>query len=40
MYYGEIEERPIYGQASAKEAEALRDEGVEVVPIPWVRLGS
>lgn len=35
IHYGETESRPIYGEASREEAAALRDEGVEIVPIPW-----
>ena len=34
MHYGEIEHRPIYGEASPEEARALVDEGVEVSPLP------
>ncbi|HZR76266.1 DUF1178 family protein [Bradyrhizobium sp.] len=34
MHYGDIEHRPIYGEASADEAKALIDEGVEVMPLP------
>ena len=34
MHYGEIEHRPIYGEASNEEARALIDEGVEVSPLP------
>ncbi len=34
MHYGEIEHRPIYGEASPNEAKALIEEGVEVMPIP------
>jgi hypothetical protein len=34
MHYGDIEHRPIYGEASPEEARALIDEGVEVSPIP------
>jgi hypothetical protein len=34
IHYGETEERPIYGEASADDVEALLDEGVEVLPIP------
>jgi hypothetical protein len=34
MHYGDIEHRPIYGEASADEARALIDEGVEVMPLP------
>jgi hypothetical protein len=34
MHYGDIEHRPIYGEASPAEAKALIDEGVEVAPLP------
>jgi hypothetical protein len=34
MHYGEIEHRPIYGEASPDEARALVDEGIEVSPLP------
>lgn len=34
MHYGEIEHRPIYGDASPSEAKALLEEGVEVMPMP------
>jgi hypothetical protein len=34
MHYGDIEHRPIYGEASPDEAKALVDEGVEVMPLP------
>ena len=34
MHYGDKEHRPIYGEASAEEARALIDEGVEVSPLP------
>ena len=34
IHYGEIEHRPIYGEASNEEARALIDEGVEVSPLP------
>src|SRR5256714_10317219 len=34
MHYGEIEHRPIYGEASPDEARALVDEGVEASPLP------
>ena len=34
MHYGDIEPRPIYGEASPGEARALIDEGVEVSPLP------
>ena len=34
MHYGDIEHRAIYGEATAEEARALIDEGVEVAPLP------
>jgi hypothetical protein len=34
MHYGDIEHRPIYGEASPGEARALIDEGVDVTPLP------
>ncbi len=34
MHYGEVEERPIRGQATPVEARALREEGIEVAALP------
>jgi hypothetical protein len=34
MHYGDIDHRPIYGEASPDEARALVEEGVEVTPLP------
>ena len=34
MHYGDVEHRPIYGEASPDEARALIEEGVEVMPLP------
>jgi hypothetical protein len=34
MHYGDIEHRPIYGEASPDEARSLIEEGVEVSPLP------
>ena len=34
IHYGEVEERGIRGQASPEDAEALREEGIEVVALP------
>lgn len=34
IHYGETEERPIYGEASVKEAVELVEEGVNVAPLP------
>jgi hypothetical protein len=36
IHYGEKEERGIYGEASAKEAADLQDEGVGIAPLPDV----
>ncbi|OIQ94788.1 hypothetical protein GALL_232440 [mine drainage metagenome] len=37
IHSGEAEDRPIYGQASTEEADSLRDEGIDVVTVPWLR---
>ena len=34
MHYGDIEHRPIYGEASPDDARSLIEEGVEVMPLP------
>ncbi|ABD04735.1 Protein of unknown function DUF1178 [Rhodopseudomonas palustris HaA2] len=34
MHYGDIEHRPIFGEASPAEAKALIEEGIEVAPLP------
>lgn len=34
MHYGEIEHRSIYGEASAEDAKALHEEGIEFHPLP------
>ena len=34
IHYGEVEARGIRGRASAEDAQALRDEGIEVVALP------
>jgi len=36
IHYGESDERPIYGETSEDEAEALEEEGVGVSRIPWL----
>ena len=38
IHYGESEQRNIYGETDAKEAETLKEEGVAVQRIPWVPL--
>ncbi len=37
MHYHEAPERPIRGEASAKECEALCDEGIEVIRLPLIK---
>jgi hypothetical protein len=37
IHYGEAEPRGIYGQTTPKEADDLRDEGVEFHTVPWAR---
>lgn len=34
MHYGEAEPRPIWGQASLEDAQALHDEGIEIAMLP------
>ena len=34
MHYGDIDHRSIYGEASAQDAKALHDEGIEFHPLP------
>lgn len=34
IHHGEADERAIRGQATPEETEALRDEGIEVMPLP------
>lgn len=34
IHYGEVEHRPIYGEATPQEVKDLKDEGVEVAPVP------
>lgn len=34
IHYGEVEERAIRGQATPEETAALKDEGIEVMPLP------
>lgn len=34
MHLGEMEKRPVHGQASAEEAKSLVEEGVPILPLP------
>jgi len=36
MQEGKIKEKPIHGQGTNKEIQELRDEGIDVVNIPWI----
>jgi hypothetical protein len=37
MHYGDIEHRPIYGEASPEDAKSLIEEGVAVGSLPVLR---
>ena len=36
MKEGKIKERPIHGHGTKKEIQELRDEGIDVINIPWI----
>ena len=36
MHDGEIEAKPIYGEATPDEVEALHEDGIDIARIPWV----
>ena len=36
MKEGIIKEKPIHGQGTTKEIKELRDDGIEIVNIPWI----
>ncbi len=40
IHTGEAEKRSIWGEASRDEARALKDEGIPVAPVPWMRRGD
>ena len=33
--YGEVKERPIYGEASIEQTKELKDEDIDVLPLPF-----
>ncbi len=37
IHYGETEHREIYGEASPSEAAELREEGITIATVPWLR---
>lgn len=40
IHHGEAEDRPIYGDTTPEEGEALAEEGIQVARIPWVPVGD
>ena len=36
MKEGQIKESPIHGHGTKKEIQELRDEGIEIVSVPWI----
>ncbi|WP_193183419.1 DUF1178 family protein [Nisaea sediminum] len=40
IHYGEKDPHGIYGETTPAEAQALREEGIEFAPIPWVPKGD
>ena len=36
IHRGEVDQRPIYGEASDEQTESLEEEGISVARIPWV----
>ena len=36
IHYGDVEPEGIYGQATAEEREALDEEGIEIMDMPWL----
>ncbi len=36
MHYGETEKRGIHGETSAREARELREEGIDIMPLPML----
>lgn len=37
IHYGDVEERAIYGEASAEQTAELEEEGIAVARLPWLR---
>ena len=36
MKEGKMKEKPIHGQGTSKDIQELRDDGIEIVNIPWI----
>lgn len=37
IHYGDVEERPIYGEATPEQTAELEEEGIAVSRIPWLK---
>ena len=37
IHEGESDKRAIWGEASTADAKSLKDDGIPVTPIPWMR---
>lgn len=35
MHFGEIEQRPVHGQATAEQAKSLIEDGIPIAPLPF-----
>jgi hypothetical protein len=40
IHYGETEHHEIYGETSPTEAAELREEGISITTVPWIRRGD
>ena len=40
IHHGDADDRPIYGDATPEEGEALAEEGIPVTRIPWLPVGD
>jgi hypothetical protein len=36
MHEGEITERNIHGKTSLEEAKSLNEDGIPIIPLPWI----
>ncbi len=40
IHYGEAEHKPIYGEATLKDAADLQEEGIDIMPLPFAKRKS
>lgn len=40
IHHGDADDRPIYGEATKAEGDALKEEGIAINEIPWIPLGD